>query len=70
MADRDLVRKDRHNSNASTPRGKNYLLAIAINEYQHCTKLSNAVLDIEAFIELMTSRYNFEKDNIIFIKDA
>ena len=70
MADRDLVRKDRLHSNAPSPRGKNYLLAIAINDYQHCTKLNNAVLDVEAFIELMTSRYNFEKDNITLIKDT
>lgn len=43
MADRDLVRKDRQSSPASSPRGTNYLLAIAINDYQHCSKLSNAV---------------------------
>ena len=69
MADRDLVRKDRQTSNTSTPQGKNYLLAIAINDYQHCTKLNNAVSDVEAFIEVLTSRYNFEKDNVTFIKD-
>ncbi len=70
MADRDLVRKDRQRSPASSPRGTNYLLAIAINDYQHCTKLNNAVLDAEAFIELLTSRYNFEAANVTFIKDT
>ena len=70
MADRDLVRKDRLSSPASPPRGTNYLLAIAINDYQHCTKLNNAVLDAEVFIEVMTSRYNFEAVNVTFIKDT
>ena len=70
MADRDLVRKDRQSSNATSPKGTNYLLAIAINDYQHCTKLNNAVKDVEAFIQLMTSRYIFETTNVIFIKEA
>ncbi|AEE54576.1 SUMF1/EgtB/PvdO family nonheme iron enzyme [Haliscomenobacter hydrossis] len=70
MADRDLVRKDRQSSNAASPRGTNYLLAIAINDYQHCSKLNNAVLDADAFIEVMTSRYNFEEEDVTFIKDT
>lgn len=70
MADRDLVRKDRQSSPASPPRGTNYLLAIAINDYLHCSKLSNAVKDVEAFIELMTSRYHFYPAHVTFIKDA
>lgn len=70
MADRDLVRKDRQSSNAASPRGTNYLLAIAINDYLHCSKLNNAVRDAEAFIALMTSRYNFEAKHVTFIKDT
>ncbi|MDX2068375.1 MAG: SUMF1/EgtB/PvdO family nonheme iron enzyme [Haliscomenobacter sp.] len=70
MADRDLVRKDRQSSPAASPRGTNYLLAIAINDYQYCSKLNNAVRDAEAFIDLMTSRYNFENTNVTFIKDT
>ena len=70
MADRDLVPKDRQSSPASSPRGTNYLLAIAINEYQHCSKLSNAVRDVEAFIELLTTRYHFDPAHVIFIKDS
>ena len=70
MADRDLVRKDRQSSPISSPKGTNYLLAIAINEYLHCSKLNNAVLDAEAFIELMANRYNFESAHITFIKDT
>ena len=70
MLDRDLVRKDRQSSNASSPRGTNYLLAIAINDYLHCSKLNNAVRDAEAFIELLTTRYHFDPTHVTFIKDA
>lgn len=70
MADRDLVRKDRQSSPSAPPRGTNYLLAIAINEYLHCSKLNNAVRDAEAFIELLTTRYHFDPNHITFIKDA
>ena len=69
MADRDLVRKDRQSSPASSPRGTNYLLAIAINDYLHCSKLNNAVGDVEAFIELLTTRYHFDPAHVTFIKD-
>ena len=70
MPDRDLVRRDRPPQPATSPKGINYLLAIAINDYQHCTKLNNAVLDAEAFVDLLTSRYNFEAANVTFIKDT
>ena len=68
--DRDLVRRDQTGKSSTAPRGKNYLLAIAINDYQHCSKLSNAVLDVEAFITVMTTRYHFETAHITLIKDA
>nr|WP_148270440.1 SUMF1/EgtB/PvdO family nonheme iron enzyme [Haliscomenobacter hydrossis] len=70
MMDRDLVRRDQVGKSSTAPRGKNYLLAIAINDYQHCSKLSNAVLDVEAFIEVMTTRYHFETAHITLIKDT
>ncbi|WP_373549381.1 hypothetical protein [Haliscomenobacter sp.] len=58
MPDRDLVRKDGPQQTVATPsRGTNYPLAIAINDYLHCTKFNNAVRDVEAFIELMTTHY-------------
>ncbi|MDX2072557.1 MAG: SUMF1/EgtB/PvdO family nonheme iron enzyme [Haliscomenobacter sp.] len=70
MPDRDLVRKDRQSSPAASPRGTNYLLAIAINDYLHCSKLNNTVRDAEAFIELLTTRYHFDPKHVTFIKDA
>jgi formylglycine-generating enzyme len=70
MADRPLVPKDRQSSPTSPPQGSNYLLAIAINDYLHCSKLNNAVRDAEAFIELMTTRYHFDPKHVTFIKDT
>ena len=70
MPDRDLVRRDRPPQPATSPRGTNYLLAIAINDYQHCSKLNNAVRDAEALIELLTTRYHFDPAHVTFIKDT
>ena len=47
-------------ASTNRPRGKNHLLAIAIDEYEHCSKLNNAVLDVEKFIKILTRKYTFE----------
>jgi formylglycine-generating enzyme required for sulfatase activity len=39
--------------------GNNYLLAIGIDDYEHCDKLHNAVLDVQAFVTLMQEKYGF-----------
>ena len=54
----------------SVNRGKNYLLAIGINDYAHCPKLNNAVKDVSDFIALMTTKYQFEATNITTLFDA
>lgn len=54
---------------AQGPKGRNYLLAIAIDDYRHCSPLNNAVLDVETFIALMKSRYRFEDPDITLIKN-
>lgn len=51
-------------------KGNNHLLVIAIDDYKHCTPLNNAVLDAEAFIDVMLTRYHFEKEHLTFIKNA
>lgn len=58
------------NHSITRPIGTNYILAIAINDYRECTKLSNAVLDVEAFVEVMTRRYHFEVSDVTFLKNA
>ena len=50
---------------ASPPRGKNYLLVIAIDEYVHCHKLSNCVKDAQDLIEVLTTKYQFEASQIL-----
>jgi formylglycine-generating enzyme len=55
--------------NAPNRRGKNYVLAIAINDYKHCPKLNNAVKDVRDFIALITSKYQFETENITTLFD-
>ncbi|MCO6490289.1 MAG: caspase family protein [Phaeodactylibacter sp.] len=54
----------------NTPGGKNYLLAIAIDEYAHCPKLNNCVKDAREFIEVLTARYQFEPENAITLFNA
>lgn len=47
----------------SVKKGKNYILAIGIDDYQHHRSLDNAVADAKAFAAVMTSRYGFEHLN-------
>jgi Caspase domain len=53
-----------------TKKGKNYLFAVGINDYVHCPKLKNAVKDVQDFIQLLTTKYQFETDNITTLLDA
>jgi len=46
------------------PGGKNFLLAIAIDEYVHCPSLSNCVKDAQDLIEVLTGRYRFEAEHV------
>lgn len=51
-------------------KGKNHLFLIGIDKYQHWTRLTSAVKDVENFAKIVTSRYQFKKSDIIFLKDA
>lgn len=50
----------------------NYVLAIGIDDYTYCTKLNNAVRDINNVVATLTKKYDFEKSNVITLinKDA
>lgn len=71
MADqsRGLGHKENGDGSAPATKGKNYLFAIAIDEYIFCSKLNNAVYDVQAFIDLMGKRFDFEEEHILFIKN-
>ena len=60
---RKIVRRE-NPERLHRPKGKNYLLAIGINDYAHCPTLSNAVNDAEKFVELMQKKYQFEEENV------
>lgn len=45
-------------------KGKNYLLTIAIDQYEHLTPLNNSVKDAEEITDILTNIYQFEEPNI------
>ena len=49
-----------HSNDPSVKRGKNYILAIGIDDYPDHRKLNNAVADATDFAKVMTTRYGFE----------
>ena len=49
--------------------GKNFLLVIGIDEYQHVNPLKNAVRDAQAFIKVLQTRYDFEEGHTISLFD-
>ena len=53
-------------------KNKNYLLAIAIDEYEHYGNLNNAKKDVQEVIDILTTLYQFEKNDIhtLFDKEA
>ncbi|MCB0838685.1 MAG: SUMF1/EgtB/PvdO family nonheme iron enzyme [Bacteroidetes bacterium] len=53
----------------STPSGKNYLLVIGINQYQHFSPLNNAVRDAETIRDLLLENYQFEEKHTISLLD-
>ena len=61
-----------HTSTPSVSKGKNYILAIGIDEYTHCPKLHNAVKDAQDFVEILIKRYDFDNSYIstLFNSDA
>ncbi len=66
---RDIGGFGRPDEPAATPFGKNYLLAIGIDQYLHCRPLANAVRDARAVVEVLTTRYRFERQNVIELYD-
>ena len=54
---------------AAIPVGINKILAIGVNNYVHLPKLHNATRDINDITAALIERYDFIKDNIIFLLD-
>lgn len=51
-------------------KSKNYMLVIGIDRYKYWPKLSNAVFDAKAIIDVLTQKYGFEKENIYTLFDS
>ena len=63
---RKIVRRE-NPERLHRPKGKNYLLAIGINEYVHCPTLNNAVNDVKEFQAIMVDKYQFESGNVVLL---
>lgn len=70
MANKDTADSFNSSPLKTAPKGKTHLLAIAIDDYEKCNILNNAVRDVEAFIEVMTTRYTLEPQQVILIKNT
>lgn len=64
-----IARKNMTGQEYNPADAKNFLLVIGINNYQHWPKLNNAVKDASDVASTLISKYNFEFDNIIMLKD-
>lgn len=64
-----IARKSMTGQEYNPANAKNFLLVIGINNYQHWPKLNNAVKDASDVASTLLSKYNFEFDNIIMLKD-
>lgn len=49
------------------PSRNNYILAIAIDNYQHWSTLKNPVFDIQKITEILVRKYHFNLDKITFL---
>ena len=57
---------DNMDGSPGVPKGKNYLLAIGIDDYQHVGKLSNAVRDARMVSEILADRFGFKEIQTLF----
>ncbi|MBL7818303.1 MAG: caspase family protein [Saprospiraceae bacterium] len=65
-----LARPPQYGEQNTAPKGKNYLFAVGINDYVYCPKLKNAVKDVKDFIALVTTKYQFDEENITTLFNA
>lgn len=60
----------RKKSSRSAILRNNFLFVIGINDYQHCTKLNNAVKDAQDMEAILQDKYRFKDDYIYRLYDA
>lgn len=59
-----------HKKQARSHNGKNYLLAIGIDQYEHWPALHNAVRDAKDLVRILTTQYQFEQEHIHELYDS
>lgn len=59
-----------HQSPNFVRQGKRFIFAIGINQYQYCNTLYNAVKDAKDVVEILTSKYQFEKSTVTTLYDT
>ncbi len=64
-----IARKNLQGEEYNPVAAKNFLLVIGINNYQNWPKLNNAVKDASDVASTLISKYNFDFENIISLKD-
>lgn len=69
MAEKGAIGRPPQYNDTVLKKGKNYLFAVGINDYVHCPKLKNAVKDVQDFIQLLTTKYQFDSENITTLLD-
>ncbi len=69
MAEKGAIGRPPQYNETIQNKGKNYLFAVGINDYVHCPKLKNAVKDVQDFIHLLTTKYQFDTENITTLLD-
>ena len=64
---KDAVKRSDSIQTTNTPpisKGNNYLLAIAIDDYENCPPLFNCLRDAQGLIEILTEKYGFHPAHI------
>ena len=67
MAEERYMGRRRVSEESQIKAGKNYLLAIGIDSYHHCTILKNAVKDARDLTETLLESYGFLPENISLV---
>ena len=57
-------------SSSEFSKGKRFILAIGIDQYQYCNKLINAVKDAKEVVDVLTSKYQFDTATVTTLYDA
>lgn len=64
-----IVRKNMEGENYVAEKAVNYLFVVGINDYRAWPKLNNAVKDANDVVSVLLKKYDFDFENITFIKN-